>query len=219
MSQPIIIDYYSDVLCVWAWIAQRRIDELHQTLAEKIQFRYHYIDIFGDAVNKIPQQWQDKDSFEGFSKHVINSAADYLDKPIHQNVWLKTRPNTSANVHLLLKAAELVLGVSESVALALRFRQAFFNEAIDISNLEMLLALTEQAGFESGKVNQAILNGTAMAALMQDYQQARALTLKGSPSYIIDNGRQVLYGNVGYRVLLANIEEHLRKPEEEASWC
>ena len=27
-TPPIVIDYYTDVLCVWAWIAQRRIDEL-----------------------------------------------------------------------------------------------------------------------------------------------------------------------------------------------
>ena len=58
-----------------------------------------------------------------------------------------------------------------------------------------------------------------MAALMADYQQAKLQSLKGSPTYIIDNGRQVLYGNVGYRVLLANIEEQLKTPANEASWC
>jgi protein-disulfide isomerase len=54
---------------------------------------------------------------------------------------------------------------------------------------------------------------------MLDYQEAKKLSLKGSPSYIIDNGRQTLYGNVGYRVLLANVEELLNNPQEEASWC
>jgi len=64
-----------------------------------------------------------------------------------------------------------------------------------------------------------IVDGTAMAALMRSYQEAKASGLKGSPTYIIDNGRQTLYGNVGYRVLLANIEEQLNKPTSEASWC
>ncbi len=58
-----------------------------------------------------------------------------------------------------------------------------------------------------------------MAALMQDYQTSKLQSIKGSPSYVIDGGRQTLYGNVGYRVLLANVEELLKNPIGEASWC
>lgn len=219
MSTPLVIDYYSDVLCVWAWIAQRRIDELNKQLGDKIEFKYHYLDIFGDAVNKVPTQWCDRGGYDGFSAHVIESASVYEDAPINQDVWSKTRPTSSANSHLVLKAIELAYSPQKSVDLALKFRQAFFIEAKDISNLEVLFALIEDAGLDSMQVNKAILDGSAMAGLMQNYQQAKTLGLKGSPSYIIDNGRQILYGNVGYRVLLANIEEHLNKPISEASWC
>ncbi|MFT4998949.1 MAG: hypothetical protein ACJA0M_001028 [Chitinophagales bacterium] len=54
---------------------------------------------------------------------------------------------------------------------------------------------------------------------MSDYQQAKQNSIKGSPSYTIDRGRQTFYGNLGYRVLAADIEELLTSPEEEASWC
>ena len=82
-----------------------------------------------------------------------------------------------------------------------------------------MFSLLEAADIDCQRINKALHDGSAMAALMADYQQAKVLSLKGSPSYIIDNGRQVLYGNVGYRVLLANIEEHLKQPKEAASWC
>ena len=82
-----------------------------------------------------------------------------------------------------------------------------------------MFLLLEIAGIALEPVNKALNDGSAMALLMADYQQAKALSLKGSPSYIIDNGRQVLYGNVGYRVLLTNIEEHLKQPAAEANWC
>lgn len=53
MNQPLFIDYYSDILCVWAWVAQQRIEELNQKLENKIHFKYHYLDIFGDVQKKL----------------------------------------------------------------------------------------------------------------------------------------------------------------------
>jgi len=219
MAQPVVIDYYSDVLCVWAWIAQRRIDELNEQLVGKIELRYHYLDVFGDAVNKIPNQWQEKGGFAGFASHVHKAAKPYPDAPINPELWQDVRPNTSANAHLVLKAVELSNGKEKSIELALSIRKAFFVDSQDIGELKVLFSLVELVGIDAEPVNKALSDGSAMASLMADYQQAKALSLKGSPSYIIDNGRQVLYGNVGYRVLLANIEEHINQPIEEASWC
>ena len=219
MATTVVIDYYSDVLCVWAWIAQRRIDELNEKLSNKIEIRYHYLDVFGDAANKIPKQWAERGGYAGFAKHVVDSAAPYPDAQINPNTWHKVRPTTSANAHLVLKAIELSYGKEKSIELALFIRQAFYIDGQDISQLPLLFLLLERAGIALEPVNKALNDGSAMALLMAEYQQARALSLKGSPSYIIDNGRQVLYGNVGYRVLLTNIEEHLKQPAAEASWC
>lgn len=219
MSSPLIVDYYSDILCVWAWVAQRRIDELNKSLGNKIEIKYHYLDIFGDAIKKIPTQWHEKRGYQGFSAHVVKSASVYEDAPVNTDIWSKVRPTSSANPHLVLKAIELSYSSQHSIEFALKFRQAFFVYAQDISHFDVLFQLIEKAGLDSEKVNQAIIDGSAMAALMGNYQQAKILGLKGSPSYIINNGRQTLYGNVGYRVLLANIEELLKKPTSEASWC
>jgi len=211
MTTPVVIDYYSDILCVWAWIAQQRIEALNDKLVDKIEWRYHYLDVFGDASNKIPNQWQEKGGFLGFSNHVKEAAAPYLDTPINPEVWQSVRPNSSANPHLALKSIDLVFGDKVSVKLAQKIRHAFFVDGQDISQLSVLYTLIEKSGYEVNGVKAAINDGRAIGALMADYQQAKLLSLKGSPTYIIDNGRQVLYGNVGYRVLRANIEEHLHQ--------
>lgn len=219
MTTPVVIDYYSDILCVWAWIAERRIQELNEKLSSKIEVRYHYLDVFGDASNKIPKQWQGKGGFSGFGQHVIESAKSYPDAPINAGLWEVVRPASSANPHQVLKAIELVYGVVVSIELALLFRQAFFIGAKDISQLNVLFNLIEEAGYEVDVIEASLNSGAAIGALMADYQQAKLLSLKGSPTYIIDNGRQVLYGNVGYRVLLVNIEEQLKKSSNDFSWC
>jgi hypothetical protein len=42
----------------------------------------------------------------------------------------------------------------------------------------------------------------------------------GSPSLVLNEERQKLYGNVGFRVMQANIQELIRTPHaDEASWC
>lgn len=214
-----VIDYYSDILCVWAWIAQRRIDELNDKLFGKIEIRYHYMDVFGDAMNKIPNQWQDKGGFSGFSQHVQSAASPYPDAHIHPDIWHGVRPKSSANPHLVLKGLELAYGDKASIEMALKFRQAFFVDGKDISEMTVLFSLIEQANYDTKPVKDTIDSGSAIAALMANYQQAKLQSLKGSPTYIIDNGRQVLYGNVGYRILHANIEEQIKAPVGEASWC
>ena len=218
-NQPLIVEYYSDVLCVWAWIAQRRVDELQSAFGTRIELQLHYINIFGDCAGKMAQQWSDRGGYSGFSKHVIESAEPYDSATVNPDVWEKVRPTTSANAHLVLKAVEQIAGKDVSATLALALRKAFFVEARDISRLDFLYELVSGFGVASTDIHAVIEDGSAMAALMADYQQAQHWGLKGSPSYLMDGGRQTLFGNVGYRVLHANIEELLRKPATEASWC
>lgn len=42
MKQTLEIDYYTDLLCVWAWIAQRRIEQLKDDYGDKIHFNEHF---------------------------------------------------------------------------------------------------------------------------------------------------------------------------------
>ncbi|MBV1928990.1 MAG: DsbA family protein [Gammaproteobacteria bacterium] len=219
MNKPLVIDYYSDILCVWAWIAQRRIDELKQSFGDALEFRYRYVDIFGDTQAKMDGLWQQKGGYAGFSEHVQRSALDYENAPINPKIWTQVRPATSASAHLILKAIELVYDQPTSIDSALMLREAFFVDAYDIGKLDILYDLVAAKGLNPELLQTRICDGSAMAALMNDYQVCKLQTIKGSPSYVIDGGRQVLYGNVGYRVLHANIEELAKNPPEEASWC
>jgi predicted DsbA family dithiol-disulfide isomerase len=219
MNKPLVIDYYTDVLCVWAWIAQRRIDELNSNLKDKIELEYYFVDVFGDVPTKMDTQWKERGGYEGYAEHVQKSAAVFEHAFIDPDVWKAVRPSTSANAHLMVKAVEKACGKSHGIDMALAVRKAFFMDARDIGDLEVLFALAEANGLDKSLINKCIQDGTAMAALMHDYQKSKQLGIKGSPSYVIDNGRQTLYGNVGYRVLQANVEELLKRPTDEASWC
>ena len=219
MSSPLIIDYYSDVLCVWAWIAQRRIDELQENWGEQVTLHHHYMNLFGDTQKRIGKGWADKGGFEGFGTHVVEAVAPYDEAPVINNIWRDVRPTTSANAHLVIKAAGIIHGSGSSADLASAIRREFFTSGKDISKLVVLLDIADDIDMDADKLEETLSKGQAMASLMADYKEAQDQNLKGSPTWIMNNGRQVLYGNVGYRVLHANIEEILHNPAEEASWC
>jgi predicted DsbA family dithiol-disulfide isomerase len=216
---PTVIDYYTDILCVWAWIAQPRLEELQRQWGKKIEVRHRYVDIFGDSHTKIAQRWGQHDGFEKFSAHIAASTAPLEDTPTHADIWKLVRPRSSLSAHLFLNAIGIIYGGAMVQAMSLRIRRAFFVDAQDIGQLGLLLELAESQQLDSSALKGSLMDGRAMAGLSADQQSARELGIKGSPTWVLNEGRQILYGNLGYRILNANIEELLKRPAAEASWC
>jgi predicted DsbA family dithiol-disulfide isomerase len=219
MNSPLQVDYYTDILCVWAWIAQRRVDEIEEKWGERVCIQHHCVNVFGDTVNRIGKKWSDRGGYAGFAEHVEESAVPYESAPVSPGAWRDVRPYTSAVAHLILKAAELTKTPEDARQFAVRLRSSFFIEALDIGKIDVVLDIACDAGFDKTDLMSTIESGQAYAALMADYEQAQELRIKGSPSWVLNSGRQILYGNVGYRVLNANIEELAKSPVQEASWC
>lgn len=217
--KTIEVDYYSDVLCVWAWIAQARLEELEKRWGKQISVNHHYLDIFGDCDKKIPGSWGAGDGYDKFAAHVKQSAEPFQEAKIHPDIWMASRPKSSAQAHFFLRAVNIVAGKDAMCDVALDIRRAFFTEAKDVSHLDVLLPLAADRGIDSSDLQVRLADGSAIAALTSDLRKASEQGIKGSPTWVLNEGRQTIYGNVGYRVLNANIEELLNRPEQEASWC
>lgn len=218
-QHPILIEYFSDVLCVWAWIAQPRLRELQKQWGERVAVRHRFIDVFGDCHRKIPEQWGGDSGFESFSSHVCEVARDYEHTPVHENVWRTCRPRSSLQAHLFIKASELSEGVEAADRYAAAIRESFFRELLDVGEREVLLSIALDQGLDASAMLRKLDSGEAIAALSADMRAAQTANVKGSPTWVLNEGRQVLFGNVGYRILHANLEELLKHPQQESSWC
>ncbi len=53
------ISYFTDALCVWAYVSQVRIDELKANFKEAIEFDYRYFHVFGNVANKMDTAWKE----------------------------------------------------------------------------------------------------------------------------------------------------------------
>lgn len=232
MKKPVNLIYVTDVLCVWAYIAQIRLDELKQKYGDKVLVEQRFMSVFGDTVNRIGKGWQDRGGYEGFSDHVIEVAQNFPHIEINPEAWRSCRPQTSMTSHLFIKSVQLLgdrneistgvdpyTGQSIVEDLIWRVRCAFFQEALNIDKLSVLMGLAEDMNLPAAKLEASINDGSAMAALAADMELKEDYRLEGSPSFILNEGRQKLFGNVGYRIIEANVAELLEHQGNEASWC
>ncbi len=231
MTESIRIDYFSDLLCIWAYVAQIRLDELEQSFAAGIDVHQHFIPVFGSTQRIVGEGWKDKGGFPGYSAHVQEIVRRFPHVVVHPDVWTRNIPPTSASAHLFLKSVQMLQSgglidneaqpqghtVFDSVAWALRV--AFFRDLRNISERAVQLEIAERHAIPLAALERKLDDGEAMAELCTDLHLQEQYKVRGSPTYVLNEGRQVLYGNVGYKVIAANVEELLRQPGERASWC
>lgn len=227
----ITIDYFSDVLCVWAYAGQVRLDELQREFGDQILVRQRFMSLFGDTTVRIGQGWQEKGGFDGFGKHQQEVCAQWEHTRLNDAAWTHCRPTTCTTAHVFLKAVSACLGLGDEPGdaaaratfeqLVVQVRKAFFEQARDIAQLDILLDLLATVDVGIDAVRQRIDSGEAYALLHRDIELGKGYGVLGSPTYVFNEGRQLLYGNVGYRIIESNLRELLAAPpaEGEPSWC
>ncbi len=217
------IVHYSDVLCVWAYLAQVRMHELEREFGDQISIEYRFASIFGSARDKLSLRWKDKGGLAGYGAHVQSVASGFGHAPVHPEVWTRVAPSSSMPAHLFLCAVRLLerqgaVAPGTLPAITWTVRESFFRDVLDVSNQEVLLSLAEGLGVAAA-VAQLLNSGRAHAELAADLELAREQEVRVSPSVILNEGRQRLSGNVGYRVIAANVREILERPQHMQSWC
>ncbi len=235
MSTPkkVEILYFTDILCIWAYLAQIRIDELKTKFGASVIIKNHFMPVFGSVKSNMKQNWLNDGGVSAYSNHVKDIAQKYSHIKIHPEIWIKNRPTTSTSCHLFLKAIQILEASGElphssklsdpekSIFenIVWKFRLAFFRDLIDISSFDAQMKIAEHLELPLNKIENLIKSGAAFAALDDDLQLKERYGVTGSPTLILNEGRQIIYGNVGYRVIEANVQELLSQPESHASWC
>lgn len=231
---PVTIDYFTDVLCIWAYGGQIRIDQLQKDLGQEIRLQHRFIPLFAAAQDRLVKQWKHKGGLAGFNAHLNKVAQQWEHIELHPAIWIDTVPETSTSAHLLLKAVQLLEeqgtlpgqpeatfhGRSLFEECVWRIREAFFHNCENIAGKRVQDSILESLAIPVDDVRALIDNGKAFAALHLDDEAKQRYRVTGSPTLVLNEGRQLLYGNIGFRIIDANVRELLHNPQHgEASWC
>jgi predicted DsbA family dithiol-disulfide isomerase len=227
------ISYVSDVLCVWAYVAEARLDALRNEFGGSLELEYRFIPVFGATRHRIGEGWKKRGGYAGFGAHVREVAAGFPHVTVAKRVWDEVAPTTSATAHEMLCAVRLLQdegvvstqrrddfgGRTLLEEAVWRVRTAFFERALDVSDRDVVREALSDVGVPLQGIEAKIRSGEALAEICRDIELRDQHKIEGSPTYYLNQGRQKLYGNVGYRVVSANLRELLEQPGDQASWC
>jgi len=224
--ERIRIFYFTDVLCVWAYIAQIRLNELEATFPQEVAVDHHFVPVFGNAREKLETRWRDQGGLSAYRDHVHGVAKAFPHVTVHPEIWTKVAPASSMSCHLFLQAIRLlenkqIIPKSEKLfdRTAWEMRVRFFTQLADVSNREVQFDIARSLGLPVAAIQAHIDSGEAYARLSRDFELVKEHAVTVSPTMIFNEGRQRLNGNVGYRVIEANIRELLQSRPGQQSWC
>ena len=232
-ARKVRVSYFSDVLCVWAYVGEIRVRELQKNRGEHLEMIYRFIQVFGHVHDKIERIWGGKGGAEAFRDRMLKLNRQFPHVEIHPEIWTRNVPTSSAPAHTFIKAVELACSsgdwpgggherfegrtcVEEA---AWRVRLAFWRDLRDVSRQEVLLSIAADMELPTAAIRARLEDGSAAAELCLDQSRKELHGIEGSPTYVLNKGRQKLYGNVGYGIIEANVDELLKDSSRRQSWC
>lgn len=219
------ITHFSDVLCVWAYVGHRRMLEVGVEFGDRVAIDYRFVSVFGAGRSKQEARWRDKGGLAGYANHVRGVVARFDHVTVHADTWARVAPASSTPAHVVLAAVRALeaagtFAVGAFADATWRVREALFRDARDVSRTEIVLDIAREAGLDVEAIRGELASGAAFAELARDVDQTRELEVRMSPTIVMNEARQQLVGNVGYRVIAANLRELLDAPRaSQASWC
>lgn len=194
-SPAITVDVVSDVMCPWCYIGKRRLEAAIKQVPDLVvEVRWHpfQLDASLPKTGKDRQQYL-SDKFGGLERA----------KAVYQNIEqagrdegipfafdaIKLSPNTLDCHRLILwsRADDVQSDVVE------RLFRAYFIDGEDLTQSDLLVRISDEAGMESDLVEQLFETETDLDKVEAQIAKAQESGVTGVPCFIID-GRFVLAG-------------------------
>jgi len=98
-------------------------------------------------------------------------------------------------------------------------RERFFVKEANIALRAVQLQVAEEMGLSRAAIEAQLDDGSALASVFEDFAEKERLHLQGSPTYVFDGGRAMLYGNFGDDILKSTVEALVRGLDAGGSAC
>jgi len=224
MTSRLSFGHWSDPLCIWAFVAQDTLDRLLAEMGSRLHVNYRVVPVFGSVRWRFEKGPWASGGPSGRVEATRAIALSHGHPEVSGECWVQDRPASSWAPAAAIKAVtalELAGQLADGTGgeYQRRLRARFFVDNVNIARRSAQLALAEALAIPRAPIEQRLDDGSALAALWEDHWDKEQLKIQGSPSYVFDGGRAMLYGDFAYGVLHATVEELLRGAGPEGSAC
>ena len=224
MPDTLAFSYWSDPLCIWALVAQSKLDRIVTELGDNLTIDYRIVPLFGSVAWRFEHGPWAKEGVEGRVLATRKVAEQGGRSDVSGECWREAMPASSWAPSVAIKAVFALaragtVAADAGPAYQHALRERFFVRHANTSLRQVQLEVAEDLGLQRGPIEAMLDDGSALAAVCEDHAEKERLRIQGSPTYVFDGGRAMLYGNFEFGVLHATIEELLRGITPGCSAC
>jgi predicted DsbA family dithiol-disulfide isomerase len=208
------VTYWSDPLCIWAFVAQQKLDSVVAEFGERIAITYRVVPVFGSVGWRFAEGPWSKGGVEARVAATAKVAAQHGHTDVTGAVWADDTPSSSWSPGAAIKAVFAMVDAgaitaAQAAAYQWQLRRRFFVDNVNITRRGEQVALASKLEIPIDDLELRLDDGSAVAALWEDNRLREATMIAGSPTWVFDGGRAKLYGNFDFGVLRATIEQLL----------
>jgi predicted DsbA family dithiol-disulfide isomerase len=190
------IEIYSDVVCPWCYIGERRLSRALAAFPQRDQveivFRPYQLDPGApDAAVPLTQYIERRFGRRGQGMLAQVSAAAAGEGITI--AWEKALSVNTRTAHRLLRFARQQYGAAVQRAVAERLFDLHFTQGGDIADIGQLAETSELAGLDAGRVRAHLESDEGLQELEAEFDSAQRLGITAVPTFVVD-GRYVIQG-------------------------
>ncbi|POD70923.1 polyketide synthase [Pseudomonas syringae group genomosp. 3] len=189
------IDLYTEISCPWCIIGQHRLDKV---LAERfpnlaVDIEHHPVILMPDSpaegvriADLLKSRYGVTDPTASWARPHAEARASGLDLDLGRQPFAYP----TLNAHTLIRLAR---GRGTQHALAVAISKAYFMDALNISNAQVLADIGAQHGFDRGEVIALLADGNERAQTQREVVRSFEVGVKSVPHFVL-NGSIALNG-------------------------
>lgn len=180
MSQQLTLEYFSDYVCPFCWLAERDLREIQKENPE-LQVIWRSFELRPDPLPPLDPHGE---YLTRVWRELVAPLAERLGVEMH----LPPIQPRSRTAH---EAAHFAAGEGKFEAMNDEIFRAFFQRGEDISRKDILLQLGINIGLDGRKLEAALESGLFAKSVIADQELAHNLGITSAPTYLVNRKRVV----------------------------
>jgi len=187
MTEPLVIDVVSDVVCPWCFIGKRRLEKaiaMRPDIPVEIRWRPYFLNDW------VPREGIDRDEYltkkfgspERYKAIAGRVAAAAQAEGLTYNVDRISRQPNTLDCHRLILWAR---NAGDPGRMKQRLMELYFTEGADLTDREVLVKAAGDCGMDADLTRELLASDRDVDRVTHEAEQAKQAGIEGVPCFIL----------------------------------